>query len=223
MVKRLDESLGRLLDALRSLNLLETTIVLFASDHGCHFKTRNAEYKRSPHDASIRVPVALRGPGFDGGGRLEELISLVDLPPTLLDAAGLSVPSTMQGRSALPLLRGYSEGWPGEVLVQVSEAEVGRVVRTCRWKYGVVAPGADGNVAPGADRYEERYLYDLLADPWELENLAGLESHREVTEVLRARLLQRMAEAGEAPPQIVPAPSRGSGGQMRVSAEEARA
>jgi hypothetical protein len=87
----------------------------------------------------------------------------------------------------------------------------------------VVAPGVDGNAAPGSDRYEERYLYDLLADPWELENLAGLESHREVTEVLRARLLQRMAEAGEAPPQIVPAPSRGSGGQMRVSAEEARA
>ena len=47
MVKRLDEAFGRLIDALRSLDLLENTIVLFTADHGCHFKTRNAEYKRS--------------------------------------------------------------------------------------------------------------------------------------------------------------------------------
>src|SRR5690606_34541735 len=47
MVKRLDEALGRLLDALRSLDMLDNTIVLFTSDHGCHFKTRNSEYKRS--------------------------------------------------------------------------------------------------------------------------------------------------------------------------------
>ena len=223
MVKRLDEALGRLLDALRSLRLLETTIVLFASDHGCHFKTRNGEYKRSVHDASIRVPVALRGPGFDGGGRIEELVSLVDLPPTLLEAAGLPVPPRMQGRSVLPLLRGERADWPEEAFVQVSEAEVGRAVRTRRWKYGVVAPGLDGNAAPGSDRYEERYLYDLLADPWELNNLVGLESHREVAEEMRSRLLRRMAEVGEATPEIAPAPSRGPGGQLRVSAEEAQA
>ena len=69
MVKRLDEALGRLLDALKSLDLEEDTIVLFTSDHGCHFKTRNAEYKRSCHESSIRVPTALQGPGLDGGGR----------------------------------------------------------------------------------------------------------------------------------------------------------
>ena len=106
MVKRLDEALGRLLDALRSLNLLENTVVLFTSDHGCHFKTRNAEYKRSCHESSIRVPTALCGPGFDGGGQIDALVSLVDLPPTLLDAAGLPIPPAMQGRSILGLLRG---------------------------------------------------------------------------------------------------------------------
>ena len=57
MVKRLDEVLGRLLDALKSLDLLDDTIVLFTTDHGCHFKTRNSEYKRSCHDASVRVPL----------------------------------------------------------------------------------------------------------------------------------------------------------------------
>jgi arylsulfatase A-like enzyme len=165
MVKRLDEALGRLRDALRSLSLLDNTIVLFTSDHGNHFKTRNAEYKRSCHDACIRVPGALGGPGFEGGGRLQSFVSLVDLPPTLLDAARLAVPPEMQGRSLLPLLRGETEGWPGEVFLQISESQVGRAIRTRRWKYSVVAPGMRGSEVAGADRYVEECLYDLHADP----------------------------------------------------------
>ena len=124
MVKRLDEALGRVLDALKSLDLLDNTIILFTSDHGCHFKTRNAEYKRSGHESSIRVPTALHGPGFNGGGQLQQLVSLVDLPPTLLDAAGIPVPEEMQGRSILPLTRGETDGWPEEVFVQISESQV---------------------------------------------------------------------------------------------------
>ena len=61
MVKRLDEAYGRLHDALKSLELDDDTIVLFTSDHGCHFKTRNNEYKRSCHESSIRVPTVLAG------------------------------------------------------------------------------------------------------------------------------------------------------------------
>lgn len=219
MVKRLDEALGRVLDALKSLDLLEDTIVLFTTDHGCHFKTRNDEYKRSCHDSSIRVPTALRGPGLKGR-RIEELVSLIDLPPTLLDAAGLPVPADMQGRSLMPLLRGEAESWPEEVFVQISEAQVGRAVRTRRWKYGVAAPDRDGNRDPGASRYEEESLYDLLADPYELNNLVGMDSHREVAEVMRQRLVRRMVEAGEEAPEIVPAPSL-PGGQKRVSRQEA--
>jgi len=205
MVKRLDEALGRLLDALKSLDLVDETVVLFTSDHGCHFKTRNAEYKRSCHEASVRVPTALQGPGFDGGGQVRELVSIVDLPPSLLEAAGLPVPEEMQGRSILPLLRGDEEGWPEEVFIQISESQVGRAVRTQRWKYGVVAPDKDGERDPGSDRYLEAYLYDLQADPYELNNLAGMRSHREVSEVMRGRLLRRMGEAGEGEPEIEPA------------------
>ena len=110
MVKRLDEAYGRLQDALKSLDLAEETIVLFTSDHGNHFRTRNSEYKRSCHDSSIRVPTVLSGPGFRGGGEVQELVSLIDLPPTLLDAAGLEVPAAMQGRSIVPLLGGPRPG-----------------------------------------------------------------------------------------------------------------
>ncbi len=220
MVKRLDEAFGRVLDALKSLNLLENTIVLFTSDHGCHFKTRNDEYKRSGHDSSIRVPTVFCGPGFDGGGRLQELISLIDLPPTLLDAAGLPVPEVMEGRSIMPLLRREEVDWPEEVFIQISEAEVGRAVRTRRWKYGITAPHQDGWHDSSSDRYLEAYLYDLRADPYELTNLIGMDSHQEVTAVLRERLLRRLAEAGEAVPTVIAAPVR-EGFQRVVTAEEA--
>ncbi|GAB4517103.1 MAG: hypothetical protein Kow0047_28870 [Anaerolineae bacterium] len=219
MVKRLDEALGRLLDALRSLDLLENTIVLFTSDHGCHFKTRNAEYKRSCHESSIRVPTAIIGPGFWGGGRIRELVSLVDLPPTLLDAAGIPVPEEMEGRSILPLIRHEPVEWPKEVFIQISEAQVGRAIRTHRWKYSVTAPDKDPRRDMGSDHYVEEFLYDLEHDPHELTNLIGLESHREVAAHLRERLIRRMVEAGEAAPTIEPAPSRPSG-QRRVAPHE---
>ncbi len=222
MVKRIDEALGRLLDALKSLSLTHKTILLFTSDHGCHFKTRNEEYKRSCHESSIRVPTALQGPGFDSGGQIRELVSIVDLPPTLLDAAGLPIPTDMMGRSILPLLKGGTEEWPEEVFVQISESQVGRAVRTRRWKYSVVAPDRDGWQHAASDHYVEEVLYDLEADPYELTNLIGLESHREVSKVMRERLVRRMVEAGEAKPTIEPAPTRPSG-QRYVSPAEAQA
>jgi arylsulfatase A-like enzyme len=220
MVKRLDEAFGRLLDALKSLNLLANTVVLFTSDHGCHFKTRNSEYKRSCHESSVRVPTAFQGPGFDGGGRVQELVSLIDLPPTLLDAAGIPVPEGMQGRSIMPLLRPEKVDWPEELFIQISEAEVGRAVRTRRWKYGVIAPHKDGWHDSVSDRYVEAYLYDLQADPYELTNLIGMKSHQEATAVLRKRLLHRLVEAGEAIPTIELAPAR-DGFERKVKFNEA--
>ncbi|WP_145021476.1 sulfatase-like hydrolase/transferase [Paenibacillus sp. Y412MC10] len=221
MVKRLDEAFGRLMDALKSLDLLENTIVLFTSDHGCHFKTRNGEYKRSCHESSIRVPTALAGHCFDSGGQIRELVSLIDLPPTLLDAAGIPVPEHMQGRSILPLLKGEKKEWPQEVFVQISESHTGRAIRTKRWKYSVRAVEPHGDRGGAADCYTEDFLYDLQADLNELTNLAGLASYRVISDELRGRLLSRMAEAGEALPRIENAPVK-SAGQRRMSVSELR-
>jgi arylsulfatase A-like enzyme len=220
MCKRLDEALGRMLDALKSLKLDDNTIVLFTSDHGNHFKTRNGEYKRSCHDSSIRVPTAFTGPGFVGGGRLPQLVSLVDLPPTLLDAAGLPVPTQMQGRSLLPLIRHEGVEWPHEVFVQISESQVGRAIRTPRWKYSVAAKGKTGWDTPASEHYTEDCLYDLRADPYELVNLAGFSSHRELAAALRQRLVQRMVEAGEAAPAIELAPEKPHSRQRAVLPDE---
>jgi arylsulfatase A-like enzyme len=218
-VKRIDDAFGRLLDALKSLELDERTVVAFTSDHGCHFKTRNREYKRSCHDASIRVPWAFGGPGFEGGCEIREPTSQIDLAPTLLDAAGLPVPAAMQGRSLLPAVRGERDASSGEAFVQISESAVARAVRTRRWKYGVVDPDQDGHRAATSDRYRETELYDLETDPYELTNLAGWESHREVADILRQRLIRQMVAAGEAEPRIEPAPPKPSG-QRRVDPDE---
>ena len=210
MIKRLDEALGRLTDSLRSLGQLDNTVILYTSDHGCHFKTRNSEYKRSCHDSSIRVPTLFSGPGFAGGGRLESLVSLVDLPPTLLDAAGIEIPSGLPGRSLLPLVqRRAIEPWPEEVFVQISESQTGRCIRTARWKYSVRAPGLDarGNPVsqPSSDIYTDDHLYDLQADPWEQTNLIGMTAFKAVVEDLRVRLVRRMTAIGEAAPQFIDA------------------
>lgn len=220
-VKRLDEALGRMLDALSSLHLLDDTIILFTSDHGCHFRTRNSEYKRSCHESSIRVPLGIHGPGFEGGGSIRQLVSLVDVPPTLLDAAGIAVPAHMQGRSILPLLRGQATKWPEEIFVQISEAQVGRAIRTGRWKYSVTAPGKSGKDMH-SDEYVEDFLYDLHSDPYELRNLIAMQPFQHVAEVTRARLLRRMAEAGEPPCTIKPATPDGKWTSMKASAAEAQ-
>lgn len=210
MIKRCDEALGRIMDSLKSLGIDDNTVILFTSDHGCHFKTRNAEYKRSCHEASIRVPTAVWGPGFMGGGRLSQLSSLVDLPATLLDAGDIEVPEHFMGRSIKQLVADRQMEWPDDVYVQISESHTGRAVRTQRYKYSVKCPTIDENGkpldAPYADEYVDDCLYDLQSDPWELTNLIGMEPFKDVVANMRARLVARMRACGEPEPKFIDAP-----------------
>ncbi|MFF6776857.1 sulfatase-like hydrolase/transferase [Streptomyces sp. NPDC012637] len=209
-IKRVDEGVGRLRDGLRSLGIEDGTVFAWTADHGAHFRTRNGEYKRSAHEASVRVPFVLTGPGFLGGGRIRQPVSTVDLMPTLLDAAGIEVPAGVHGRSLRPLTGGGSEpDRPFSVFVQVSEDVIARAVRTDRWKYVVTAPdGADAWCESAADRYRETELYDLAADPYELENLVGLTSHRQVADGLRDALGAWLKEVEGVSPVIEAAAPR---------------
>ena len=204
IIARIDECFGRVLKELTDQKLDDNTIVVFTTDHGCHFRTRNPEYKRSCHDASIRIPMVIRGPGFDANRVAPELASIVDLPPTLLDAAGLQVPTAMQGRSLLGLARGETSGWPNEIFVQMREEALQRAIRTERWKYCIFNPDSP-NKEPSSTQYTERYLYDLYSDPHELVNLIGRASHRKIADELQARLIERMATVGEPRPKVTPA------------------
>lgn len=206
-IKRIDEAYGRIRDALRSSGLLENTIVVFTSDHGCHFRTRAKEYKRTCHEASIRIPGVISGPGFEGAGSFSGVVSLLDFPPTLLDAAGIDIPPCFQGRSLMPQLRGgEASSWPQDILIQTSEVEMGRALRTKRWKYGISALDASP-FDVHASRYIETSLYDLGSDPHELDNLVAHPTYEPLRRNFRIRILERMREAGEPEAAIEPAPA----------------
>ncbi len=193
-----------MLDALTSLNLLDKTILFFTSDHGNHFKTRNSEYKRSCHEASIRIPFAAIGPGFNGGGEIDKLVSLIDIPPTLLEAAGIEVPKYMEGHSLLPLIRRENIEWQDDVYIQISEDKVSRAIRTKRWKYSVTATGVDGYSQADSDVYTEEFLYDLTADPYEQINLIDHPAYIKAKEIMRERLLKRMETIEKKRAKILP-------------------
>ncbi|MCD6335441.1 MAG: sulfatase-like hydrolase/transferase [Candidatus Latescibacteria bacterium] len=201
-VNSLDTNLGRIRDELERLGLAEDTLVLYTSDHGSHFRTRNTEYKRSCHDGCIRVPMIASGPGFSGGKVVNELVSLIDLPPTILNEGGIETPAYMRGRPLQELVKGETTDWPEEVFLQISESQVGRAIRTKKWKYSVRAPGKKGSV-PNSDIYAEDFLYDLETDPHERNNLVQSKEHVAIRERLSEVLKRRMVQAGEQEPMIV--------------------
>lgn len=199
----LDENVGKLVDTLKAQGLWENTILFYTSDHGCHFCTRNSEYKRSCHEASIHIPLIVTGGPFKGGKSVPELVSLMDLPVTFLDCAGIKKPDDFQGNSLKPLAEGTAKDWEDCVFIQVSESEVGRAIRTKRWKYSIVAD-LDGWNNSQADAYHEQYLFDLECDQSETCNLAEDPSYEEIRKILREKIIHCMERAGESPPVIYP-------------------
>lgn len=206
MVERLDECVGRLLDGLERAEIRDETVVAYTSDHGCHFRTRPGEYKRTPHESAIRVPAVFAGPGFNDSTDVQRVVSLVDAVPTLLDVAGLDIPDDVDGESVLPAVTGSSVPEESEAFVQISESQIGRALRTDRWKYAVAAPSRNGwrsgNGDPKSEVYVERYLYDLERDPHERVNLVSHPKYHDVALRLRERLREYIQEIEEETPDI---------------------
>jgi len=206
---RLDYSIRRILNELEKLGLSNNTIIFYNSDHGCHFKTRNKDiingyddYKRSCHESSIRVPLIAYGPGFNSGIVVNGLVSSIDIPPTLLQCAGIKKPNYMQGFPLQGLLNGNVKNWREEVFIQISESQVGRAIRTKKWKYSVRAPEKDGRLYASSDIYIDDFLYDLENDPYEKNNLVDNIDFKDVKNWLRNKLKERMVKANEKEPEI---------------------
>jgi len=189
-----DHNLGRLVDHLERSGRLDDTLVVFTSDHGSHFRTRNFEYKRSPHDASIRVPLVIAGPGFRGGHRRGDLVTNLDLLPTLVAAAGGDDDDGpfLDGR---PLQ--VESAAPTDILIQISESQIGRALRTPTHTYAAKAPTRSpfaGHRRPAADRYVGTHLYDNVRDPHQRRNLIDDPSVADLRDALAARLATRIHE-----------------------------
>jgi arylsulfatase A-like enzyme len=202
----IDASVGRIRKILEEEHLADNTIFVFISDHGCHFMTRNQEYKRSTHNSSVRIPLIIDGPGFMGAQQIPELMGIINIAPTLLEAAGIKPPASFKGRSVLPLLNNTDarEHWPNKELIQISESMTARAIRTPDWTYCVAdISGAKKAASP---TYQEYQLYDQRNDPHELVNLAGRQEYREKAAELRTELQALLDYAGEGSPEIKPAP-----------------
>lgn len=101
--------------------------------------------------------------------------------------------------------QGRCENWPADVFIQISETQVGRALRTKRWKYAVEAPGLNGHDHPASPHYVEQFLYDLDRDPFEQQNLVHDPKSQHIRATLSRRLKERMIQAGEQQPKITPA------------------
>jgi N-acetylglucosamine-6-sulfatase len=191
-----DEAVATILDRLAETDRLLDTMIVFTSDNGIAFGEHRWRGKEVPYEESIRVPLVLRYDALTGGipSASHRLAMNVDVAATAAEAAGVS-PLELDGESLVGSLDGSATTTRAHVLLEHARTSVEGVpipaycgVRTSAWKYVRYADG-------------QEELYDLVADPFELENLAAHPEHAE----LKAELMDRTrALCSPTPPKYGP-------------------
>jgi arylsulfatase len=193
MVDLIDKQVGRMIDALKATGQLENTIIIFMADHG-ELLGDHGIYLKGPHfyDPCVRVPLVISYPSkVKTNKRIETMVELVDLAPTLLEAAGLPIYKGMQGKSLWELITKsddhdshredvYCEYYDAN-FPQKGEGAQATMLRTKQYKF-VVYHGK-----------ELGELYDLEKDPSETNNLWNHSNYQSVKLTLFKRLSDRMA------------------------------
>jgi choline-sulfatase len=183
LITELDEYCGRILQVLEQTGLAENTVVFYISDHGEMAGEHGDWGKVTLQESSVRVPMIAAWPGrWPTGKRVDTLVSLVDLYPTFLELAGIRMPEPLylHGHSLMPLIDGDLAGYGGGQVFCEFEGEGWNHPRAMlrRGRYKFVY-----------NHTVECRLYDLQADPHEMQDLAGRPEHAQVLADLRARLL----------------------------------
>ncbi len=180
LTEMVDREIGILLDALREAQIEDNTLIVFTSDHGDMDSAHKLEHKQVLYEESVRVPFIMSFKEVIPEGVVDDthLVSNgLDLLPTLCDYAGIETPEKLHGVSMRPLAEGRNiKRWRNFV---VSESQLGRMLRTDRFKYCIFASGEN-----------REQLTDLKNDPGEMRNLAGIEQYKDVLDTHR-RLLRR--------------------------------
>ncbi len=212
-IRQMDHAVGRILSAVDDLGLADSTLVVFATDHGAAMPRA----KCTLYDPGIEVALLMRYPaaGLSGGRVVSELVSNVDVTPTLLEALGLPLAKNLQGLSLWPLLQGRPFRARGEVFAEKTyhtHYEPMRAIRTDRYKlianlevglrFDVAGDILESPITPlmiprmlGTRPPLE--LYDLEQDRWEESNLADAPELAEVQRDLRTRLLAWMQDTND--------------------------
>lgn len=188
MLAGVDEGLGLLLAELERSGQLDKTVIVFTSDHGYWYGEHGLSVERRlAYEEGIRVPLFIRYPKrIKRGGLIDAFALSIDLAPTLLDLAGATPTNPVDGRSLVPVLEGKTPpDWRTSFLIQYNTDTVFprvlnmgyRAIRTQRWKY------IRYQKLQGMDE-----LYDLLNDPYEMQNIIDHPSSASILKPLQNEL-----------------------------------
>lgn len=184
-----DENVGRVLDALERLRYEKNTVVIYSGDNGFFLGEHHFFDKRLMYEPSIRIPLLVKYPKMIRPGTNQEMVLNVDIAPTILELAGVTVPENVDGKSFKSLLQSKNIPWRKDFLYEYYEypavhmVRKNRGIRTERWKY-----------IHYFEQPEEFELYDIQNDPEEVNNLYGNPAFGDVVEQLRARMKELRRE-----------------------------
>ena len=193
-VQSVDDSVGRLLDVLDTTGLAKNTIVIYTSDQGFFLGDHGLYDKRFMYEESLRMPFLVRWPAGIKAGTVSRAMALnVDFAPTFLEAAGLPVPSDMQGRSLLPVMKGQPPSdWRTSMYYRYYHDPGDHNTRA---HYGVRTMTHKLISFWKSGQWE---LFDLVHDPAELHNLYGQPGQERITAELKTELLRLKQSLGDA-------------------------
>ena len=187
-----DDSIGRVLEALKARGELDSTLVIYMGDNGFAFGEHGLIDKRTAYEESMRVPLLARCPElFEGGRTAPQVVANIDIMPTIMDAMGLNAPAAGDGRSWLPVVAGRSTDWRRELLYEYywernyPQTPTIHALRGDRYKF-IRCHGI----------WDLDELYDLREDPLESHNLIFSEKHQPIIQQMRERLFQVLEETG---------------------------
>jgi len=186
-IASVDDNVGRILQYLDAENIADNTIVVYTSDQGFFLGEHGWFDKRFMYEESLRMPFLVRYPNMTGPGNSDtDIVINEDFAPTFLDAAGVSIPSDMQGRSLTSLLRGRTPSdWRDAMYYHYYEYPASHMVRR---HYGIRTKRYKLiHFYHDIDAWE---LYDLRKDPRELNNVYGNAAYTPVVTELKGRLKQ---------------------------------
>lgn len=182
-VSYVDAQIGKLLDELEVAGKLDSTLIVFCTDHGWHLGEQSAWGKMTNFEIATRVPLIIAGPDIDAG-RTRSIAELVDLYPTICELSGVATPRHLEGESLMPVLYESENSKDAIALSQYARfgtKYTGRAIRTDRFRLVVWTAKKDGKVV-------HRELYDHELDSDETANLADKAQYRELVSVLETRL-----------------------------------
>ncbi len=204
-VSAADDCLGRLLDALDKLGFSQNTVVIYTSDNGYYLGEHGLGDKRSAYDESLRVPFIVRYPALGASvkGRVVDAMVLnLDLAPSLLDFAGVTVPKEMQGRSWRPLLTGEPSDWRQSWFYEYFAEKQ----RNSRVPDIAAVRTTDAKLIKYSGHDDWTELFDLKADPYETRNLYRDPAHAALRTRLESEHARLLKETGYRVPDYVDRP-----------------